>query len=278
MHSCIWKPITTPELWQLADSTGDVYKSCNPKPTLYGCLLGCLHEPAVTVGALQGTIVYNPDEPWSLATVVTLCGVHRALPVAARQHPLTAHAPQETGWLRSFFRALLRLAMPCLAQHDSTNLHPDPLLPGGHIAQNIILDTRGMWTDSHEATSWAYKHLFTSCSHTHETIAIQVQNSRRCVAYVPVAAILPYSRGLTMRHSPAVGCWPVHVYPHIHLDGQHTLHAAESITRSSRTAVTLLCICISHKGVCGRANWDTRGNHNLLHFSFSQSPPHGWDY
>ena len=173
----------------------------------------------LAVGALQGTIVYNPDELWSLATVVTLCGVHRAWPVAAGPLHLTAHAPEETGWFRSFFRALLRLARPRPAKHDFAGLPADPLLLGGHKAQNIILDTRGMWTDSHEATSWAYKHLFTRCNHTHKTIAIQVQNSRRCVVYVPVAAILPYSRGLPTRHSPAVGFWPVHVYP-THTSGQ----------------------------------------------------------
>ena len=47
VHNCMWKPITILELWQLADSKGDVHKSCNPKLTLYGCLLGCLHGTAV---------------------------------------------------------------------------------------------------------------------------------------------------------------------------------------------------------------------------------------
>lgn len=135
----------------------------------------------LAVGAVQGTIVYDPDETWSLATVVTLCGVHRALPVAAGPLHLTAHAPQGTGWLRSFFAALLRLARPCPAQHDSTGLQAGPLLLGGHKAQNIILDTRGMWNDTYEATSWAYKNLFTRCNHTHETIAVQVQDARRPV-------------------------------------------------------------------------------------------------
>lgn len=149
----------------------------------------CMDGALLAAGALQGTIVYDPDEPWSLATVVTLCGLHSALPVATGRSQLPA-AFQRLEWLKSFFAALLRFARAVFTKHNFSGLQQDPLPFGSPKAQNVLLDTRGMWTDSFEATSWAYKHLFTRCNLTHKTIAIQVYDSQRCVSCVTVAAVL----------------------------------------------------------------------------------------
>ena len=32
-------------------------------------------------GAATGTVVYDPAEPWSLANVVTMCGIQSAIPI-----------------------------------------------------------------------------------------------------------------------------------------------------------------------------------------------------
>lgn len=127
----------------------------------------------LAAGALQGTIIHDPNETWSLATVVTLCGLHRALPIAAGRFQLSA-AFQRFESLRGFSAALLRFASANVAKHNFTSLQQDPLPLSIPKAHNVLLDTRGMWKDSFEATSWAYKHLFTRCRFIHEAIVIQV--------------------------------------------------------------------------------------------------------
>lgn len=42
VQNCMWKPITALELWQLADSTGDVHKSCkSSRLCMDACLDAC---------------------------------------------------------------------------------------------------------------------------------------------------------------------------------------------------------------------------------------------
>ena len=135
--------------------------------------------------------------------MVTLCGLHRALPIAAGRSQLPA-AFQSFEWLKSLFAALLRIARAAFAKHNFSSLRQDPRPFGVPKAQNVFLDTRGMWKDSFEATSWAYKHVFTRCNLTHETIAIQVHDSQRCVARVTVAAVLTQFHTLLTRQVPGL--------------------------------------------------------------------------
>ncbi|KAK9813020.1 hypothetical protein WJX72_007634 [[Myrmecia] bisecta] len=48
-----------------------------------------LAELAVYTGAAVGRIAYDPQEAWSFSTVVTLCGIHRAIPVPMQRHNIT---------------------------------------------------------------------------------------------------------------------------------------------------------------------------------------------
>lgn len=140
LQNCTWAEITVPELWQLAYSSE----------------------------ASQGTILYDPEETWSLATVVTLCGVYQAIPVAAgRCHPFRqVHQAKQ---LKGFIAPLLKLPFQFLSKCFT------PLYEGTYAYkhQNQVLDTRGMWKDSFQATSWAYKHVLPNCKHIHEMVAIQ---------------------------------------------------------------------------------------------------------
>lgn len=117
--------------------------------------------------------MYDPAETWSLATVVTLCGVHRALPLAAGQRQSPQHAAKPA-WLARLLEPLLQFAVPYLAKYRLASIPQPPLPVGNSKGQTVVFDTRGMWIDSFEATSWAHKHLFYRCKLTHQTIAIQV--------------------------------------------------------------------------------------------------------
>ena len=50
--------------------------------------------------------------------------------------------------LKSFFAALLLFARAGVAKHNFISLREDPLPFGVHTAQNVFLDTRGMWQES----------------------------------------------------------------------------------------------------------------------------------
>ena len=130
----------------------------------------------LSVGASQGIILYDPDETWAIATVVTLCGLHRALPVAAGLHQPATDAVQPDWfpglipWLHAVWSQLARhFGYQPEIVHQGNGAMPEQ--------QDHILDTRGMWKDSLQATTWAYDHLFTKCKHTSEMIAVQVYST-----------------------------------------------------------------------------------------------------
>ena len=93
----------------------------------------------VTAGALQGMMLYDPGETWGgLATVVTLCGVYRALPVAAGQRQSPRHASQ-TGRIRGFCAPLLEVCQAHLAKYNIVSLHYNslPLMSTKHRIQSL---------------------------------------------------------------------------------------------------------------------------------------------
>ncbi|DBA87134.1 TPA: hypothetical protein ACH3X2_005239 [Trebouxia sp. C0005] len=144
MSGCTWVALSVVELWQLAWS----------------------------LGATNGTVLYDPTETWSLATVVTLCGIHSALPVAASQQPV--HRTRLHQWLHTAVTAVQHYILSWLQRSPqdgsaSQSKYTIPLDLG-----YVILDTRGMWANDLQATSWAIDHLFLKCKQTSEMVAIQV--------------------------------------------------------------------------------------------------------
>ena len=125
----------------------------------------------LNAGASRGTVLYDPDESWSLATVVTLCGIHQALPVAAsQQHP--AGLPSKFGRLDSLVQQLLQYFTHVASRYLGLQL--DLGWEAGH--KGHLFDARGMWKDAFQATHWAYKNLIPRCKHVHEMIAVQVHS------------------------------------------------------------------------------------------------------
>lgn len=125
-------------------------------------------------GAANSTILYDPSQTWSLATVVTLCGMHQALPVAASQH---RHTPQ-TGlhkWVQAALAALQRCGLSWMAHMKASAFPSNSKQAASPELHTVVMDTRGMWADSLQATTWAYKNLFTACKQTHAMMAIQVR-------------------------------------------------------------------------------------------------------
>ena len=117
-------------------------------------------------GAANGIIIYDPAESWSLATVVTMCGIHKALPMAARsgldQYPLfQAHTQHWLGRICSLLQRFL------FWPHASDNSPND-------MMWETVMDVTGMWNDSYGATAWALDHLFDHCQDTEQMVAIQV--------------------------------------------------------------------------------------------------------
>ena len=131
------------------------------------------HQSLYVQGATNGTVLYDPNETWSLATVITLCGIHSALPVASSQ-PQPGHQTRLHQWLHSAATAVQHHIHSWLQRspedaHANKSLYTTPLDLG-----HAIFDTRGMWANDVQATSWAFDHLFFRCRQTSEMVAIQV--------------------------------------------------------------------------------------------------------
>ena len=124
-------------------------------------------------GATNGTVLYDPTETWSLATVITLCGIHSALPVASSQlQPVLQTRLHQ--WLHAAITAVQHYILSWLQSspedgHANKSKYTTPLDLG-----LVKFDTRGMWANSLQATSWAFDHLFLRCKQTSEMVAIQV--------------------------------------------------------------------------------------------------------
>ena len=90
-----------------------------------------------TPGAVEAVVLYCPKEPWSWNTVITLCGVHRAVPLPG----------------------------PALVNGS---------LPAPYKDLKIIKDTRHVWKDEDDATRWALDNVYAKCNRTTERVATQV--------------------------------------------------------------------------------------------------------
>ena len=93
---------------------------------------------ACCAGALLSRILYSPDESWALPTVVTLAGVHRAVPVLAGGGNASDNA-----------------------QFASFGALP------------VAFDARGRWPDAAAATAWAMASLHPLCNETDSLIILQ---------------------------------------------------------------------------------------------------------
>ena len=91
-------------------------------------------------GAVESAVVYCPKEPWSWNTVVTLCGLHNAVPVPG----------------------------PALVNGS---------LPAPFSKLRVAKDTRHLWKDELQASEWALEHLHARCNRTLEAVATQVPGS-----------------------------------------------------------------------------------------------------
>ncbi len=128
---------------------------------------------SICTGASTGTVLYDPQEPWSLATVITLCGVHQALPVASTQQQVAKQTWLHS-WLHTALAALQRYALSRLRGILQFGVFVQNGYPAMTQKWDTYFDTRGLWANSFQATSWAYDNLFNSCKQTHETVVIQV--------------------------------------------------------------------------------------------------------
>lgn len=89
-------------------------------------------------GAIRSTVRYSEREPWSFSTVVSLCGVHAAIPIG-----------------------------------DATStLHSQQLI----AALPVAVDVRGQWRGELEASQWALQNVYHHCSNTSSLIAMQVHS------------------------------------------------------------------------------------------------------
>ena len=132
----------------------------------------------------------DPTETWSLATVITLCGVYSALPVvSSQQQPV--HQAHLHHWLHTAVTAVQHYILSWLQRspedgHANKNLYTTPLDLG-----DVVFDTRGMWANALQSTSWAFDHLFLTCKQTSEMVAIQVSTGSKLTMY---PGCLQYSR------------------------------------------------------------------------------------
>ena len=137
------------------------------------CTVSCCIADSGHAGAANSTILYDPSETWGLATVVTLCGVHQALPVAASQHRHTPQAGLRES-VQAALAALQQYGLSWMAHLKASAFPSNSKHAASPELHKVVMDTRGMWADSLQATTWAYKNLFTACKQTHAMIAIQV--------------------------------------------------------------------------------------------------------
>ncbi len=117
--------------------------------------------------------MYDPTETWSLATVITLCGIHSALPVASgQQRP--PHQNLLHQWLHTAVTAVQRYIRFWLQRSpEDGHAHKSKYITPVDLGL-VKFDTRGMWANGFEATSWAFNRLFLRCKQTSEMVAIQV--------------------------------------------------------------------------------------------------------
>lgn len=128
-------------------------------------------------GALLARILYNATESWSLANVVTLAGIHSAVPVPAGG----ANASGD-------------------AQAASFGALP------------VAFDARGRWPDAAAATAWAMASLHLLCNETDSLIVLQVRplairlhvcfagvTAACCLCSIHLRTLLPHNRTVFTR-------------------------------------------------------------------------------
>lgn len=118
-------------------------------------------------------MLYSTAEPWSFATVVTLCGIEKVVPLART-------LPGSDGkWLQisatSFMGRLMSFVLWPLKQLLT------PTRATAHDKWPVIYNVNGMWHDSFAATAWAFHNLLSLCQDTEQTIAIQVTCNNSCL-------------------------------------------------------------------------------------------------
>ena len=118
---------------------------------------------SMATGAADSIVLYDPAESWSLANVVTMCGIHKALPMAVTS--VTSSKGQIQGD----------------ASYDQAEW-------------DTVIDVSGMWNDSYTATEWALDNLFAQCQDTDQLIAVQVSH----ITPEGVAFCLTHHRGHTL--------------------------------------------------------------------------------
>ena len=92
-------------------------------------------------GALLARILYDPDQSWALPNVVTLAGLHSAVPVPAGGADASGDA-----------QAASFGALP------------------------VAYDARGRWPDAAGATAWAMASLHPLCNETDSLIVLQARS------------------------------------------------------------------------------------------------------
>ena len=148
----------------------------------------CSQPPSRGAGAAQAIVLYAPEEGWALPTVVTLAGVHKAVPV-----PVTATA------------------------RAADTLHSSAL-----SALPLAFDARGRWADAENATAWAWSNLYPACQETASLIVLQARlhpHARADVAQLYLAyasGILNSSVHGDVHHSQShlLCCMHAHLAPY----------------------------------------------------------------
>lgn len=128
---------------------------------------------SVLAGAIRGFVLYSIAEPWSFATVVTLCGIEKVIPVAR-----TLPGSNEVGLqisTTSFLGRLMSFLLWPLKQLST------PTRATAHDEWPVLYDVNGMWHNSFAATAWAFDNLISLCQETEQTIAIQVTCNNSCL-------------------------------------------------------------------------------------------------
>ncbi|BDA45333.1 hypothetical protein COCOBI_07-1200 [Coccomyxa sp. Obi] len=119
----------------------------NEEPTLQNSTflqVASLEELCVTArgrDAVLSRVLYSPDEPWSIANVATLAGIHLSVPVPTNSSTVAS-----------------------VISPQGFSLFED--LP-------VAFDTRGQWEDAPNATAWAIANLYPMCNETESLVVLQ---------------------------------------------------------------------------------------------------------